>query len=173
MIKYIFKEDEVPAFKNRDKANPQAVGEALAQITEKSKGHLTPKAVVGAARDAGSILHQHFEWDNSVAAEKYRLDQARSLIRAIHVADIMVDDKPARAFLSIADKGGTTYRTVDEVLSSQDLQQRVLEQAHRDLIAFETRYRSLEEVCKFVRQAREKLEKRIVKKGRGRPEANA
>ena len=48
-------------------------------------GKLTAHAVVDAARDAKSPLHGYFEWDDSKAAEQYRLDQARVLIRTVQV----------------------------------------------------------------------------------------
>lgn len=46
---------------------------------------LTPSAVVEAARDAASPLHPLFEWDDDLAAEAYRLDQARAVIRTVLV----------------------------------------------------------------------------------------
>ena len=59
--------------------------EALAELMRMSKangGKITPEALVEAARDAESPLHEYFEWDNDTAAEKYRLMQARTLIRS-------------------------------------------------------------------------------------------
>ena len=174
MIRYIFREDEVLRIKNANKANAQMIGEALAEVTKAAKGRLTPQATEKAAQDPESPLHKHFEWNNEVAGYKFRIEQARSLIRSIHAVETKEKERPPmRAFLSIADKGGVSYRAVEEVLSSAELQRKVLEQAHRDLIAFETRYRSLEDVCKLVREAREKLEKRISKPSKERPQVRA
>jgi hypothetical protein len=58
----------------------EVVVRALEKI-EKSAGILTANAVVEAAQDERHVLHSYFEWDNSVAGLKYRLDQARGLIR--------------------------------------------------------------------------------------------
>jgi hypothetical protein len=157
MIKYRFKEDEPLTIKAADKANPQKIGEALTAISATNGGHLVPSAVVQAARDTKSVLHRHFEWTDKIAAEKYRLDQARSLIRCIHVESDETESGVTRAFLSIRDKSGVSYRTVEDVLNSADLQQRVLAQAERDLIAFETRYKNLEDICSLIRAARERL----------------
>lgn len=156
-IKYVFKEDSFLSIKNAGKANAQVLGEALEAISAKAGGHLMPASVVDAARDRKNPLHKHFEWDNAVAAEAYRLDQARGLIRCIHVQSDDTESGYARAFLSIREQDGVSYRSVDDVMSSADLQQRVLAQAERDLIAFETRYRSLNDICDLVRQARERL----------------
>lgn len=155
MVSYIFRDGPV-TIKNAKKADPQKIGVALAKITEQQKGRLTPTAVVIAARDARSPLHRHFEWDDAVAAESYRLDQARMLIRSVAlVGDGSAD--PAPAFLSISDKGGTSYRTVQDVLDSADLQGAVLAAAERDLLAFERRYQQLKDICEIVSSVREKI----------------
>lgn len=46
-------------------------------------GKLTAPMVVGAARNKAHPLHTAFEWNNSKAAEEYRLIQARHLIREV------------------------------------------------------------------------------------------
>jgi hypothetical protein len=47
---------------------------------------LRPQDVVDAARDPKHILHDQFTWDDAEAAERYRLMQARELLRIkIHV----------------------------------------------------------------------------------------
>lgn len=157
MIKYRFKEDEPLTIKAADKANPQKIGEALGKIAEVSGGHLVPGAVVNAARDTKHVLHRHFEWADKVAAEKYRLDQARSLIRCIHVESEDAESGVTRAFLSIREKSGVSYRTISDVMNSADLQQRILAQAEKDLLAFEARYQNLADICGLIRVARERL----------------
>lgn len=54
------------------------------QALERS-GKLTAHDVVRAARNPESPLHSCFEWDDSKAAEQWRLEQARSLIRSVEV----------------------------------------------------------------------------------------
>jgi len=61
---------------------------ALAEITRMSKengGKITAEAVLAAARDSDNPLHDYFEWDDDKAAEKYRIMQARALIRCCRV----------------------------------------------------------------------------------------
>lgn len=55
-------------------------------------GRLTPRAVVDAARDPKSALHDQFEWDDTVAAEKWRLDQARDIITSVKIT-VTVDKR--------------------------------------------------------------------------------
>lgn len=59
--------------------------EALKAIAKRDGGFLRPQAVVDEARAEESPLHGAFEWDDGVAAEKYRLDQAQRLIRSFRV----------------------------------------------------------------------------------------
>ena len=158
MVQYVFRDDPV-TIKNRKRASPQRIGEELAKIAADGKGHLTPKAVVNAARADRSPLHRFFEWDDAKAAESYRLDQARTLIRAIKIVDDEREE-PAPAFISIAGKGGTSYRPLADVLGNSDLQLVALQSAERDLLAFEKRYRSMAEICSVIREAREKIASR-------------
>jgi len=157
MIKYVFDEDKVLNIKGADKAKAQEIGEALAKISEQEKGRLNPKAIVDAARSNRHVLHKHFEWDDGLAAEQYRLVQARDIVASIHIEHEETENGVARAFLSIRDKDGVSYRTLDEVIGSADLQSKVLASAERDLLAFESRYRSLNDICELVRGVRQQV----------------
>jgi hypothetical protein len=53
----------------------------LERLCRTGKGLLTAEAVVEAARNERSPLHGEFEWDDSAAAHRYRIEQARGLIR--------------------------------------------------------------------------------------------
>jgi len=56
-----------------------------AMVALEHRGRLTAAAVVDSARDPQSPLHRYFEWDDTSAAESWRLEQARSLIRSVRV----------------------------------------------------------------------------------------
>lgn len=160
MIKYVFKADGILSIKSADKADPQKIGAALASIAERGDGHLKPEAIVDHARDRKSVLHKHFEWDDKVAAESFRLDQARSIVRCIHVESAEAENGTARAYLSIQEASGRSYRALGDVLQSADLQAKVLAAAERDLIAFESRYKQLVDVCELIKVARERIKSR-------------
>lgn len=66
---------------SRLKANAQEVGEEL----EALQGSLTPERIVDEARNDSLELHKCFEWDDEEAAEKYRITQARDVLRFISV----------------------------------------------------------------------------------------
>ena len=64
------------------KTDPDVAAKELARI-RKEEGTLTPEAVVDAARPEDAPLHEEFEWNDSEAAEKYRRQQARTMIRCL------------------------------------------------------------------------------------------
>ena len=59
-----------------------AIKKRLSELNAKH-GHLTAEMVLNDARDPRSPLHDRFEWDDSTAAEAYRIIQARVLIKTI------------------------------------------------------------------------------------------
>lgn len=161
MIRYTFRDDEPIRIKAAGKADPQVFGEALADIANKTQGELTPHAVLEAARAKKHPLHPHFEWDDALAAEAFRLDQARSIIRVVRVVDREAEDGTRRAFVSVATKDGTAYRPIGDVQKSADLQLALMRQADRDLEAWERRYRELTDICNIVSSARGALQKKM------------
>ena len=124
-------------------------GRELARI-EKAEGELTPTAVLERARSANSALHEHFEWDDSEAAEQYRLSQAGELIRSI-VVDVTYSNvepaKTVRAFISIERGGERSYMDTHRAMSDEALRRQVLERAWAELTAFRKRYADLKELA--------------------------
>ena len=171
MVTYKFSDETPLKIKNAKAADPQVIGEALDQIRVASGGELQPIAVVDAARALDHPLHSHFEWDDSIAAESYRVSQARAIIRIVRVVDPAADDG-ARAFISIASDRGTSYRSLADVRNSADLRDSVLAAAERDLEAFERRYKNLREVLEYVAAAKVAVRnRRQIVRNEGRPSA--
>jgi hypothetical protein len=159
MIRYVFREPPI-TIKAAKAADPQQIGEALMAIATENGGRLTPAATVEAARAPEHVLHRHFEWQDRLAAEAYRLDQARTLIRVIRVIDDETDVPAQIAFLSVAEKSGHVYYGKATIAASIQLQALVLQQAERDLTAWEKRYSELHDICTTVRELRETIAQR-------------
>jgi hypothetical protein len=60
-------------------------------------GRLTPEQVLTDARKKTSPIHDAFEWDDSKAAEQFRLSQARHLIARVEVEFVRDPHQPNRA----------------------------------------------------------------------------
>lgn len=90
---------------------------------EREDGRLLPSDVVEAARDPRSVLHSHFEWDDSKAAHEHRLAQARALIRTIKV-EVTVRSVPLSVVGYVRDPSAETkesgYRNIFSVRSDDD-----------------------------------------------------
>lgn len=128
------------------------VGQHLELLRKQCKGELTPKDVVDDARHDNSPLHSYFEWNDGEAAEAYRLQQARGLIRAV-VAIYTSEDKPAvrqRAYVHVPESGAQHYREASHAMSQTKTRQMVLQQAWRELQAWKKRYKDLKEFSDLI-----------------------
>jgi len=94
------------------KTDVTEIAVALRDLESKA-GKLLPADVVEAARDPMSPLHGQFEWDDSAAAEAYRLQQAGDLIRRVKIT-LTVEDKPVRVvrYVSTQQEAPSSYRVV-------------------------------------------------------------
>jgi hypothetical protein len=63
----------------------QTIRDALTVIAEECGGVLKPEEVVRRASDPQHPLHSCFTWDDGSAANAWRLEQARSLIRSARI----------------------------------------------------------------------------------------
>lgn len=127
------------SWKDGFRANVKAdtVGEVLDTLRNSETG-LTAKAFVDISRPEESVTHKMFEWNDSIAAEKFREQQARVIIGHITVEYESVKT-PQRAFyhLSFTDP---QYRSVGEIKENAEDAAALLSMAKRELITFKTKY---------------------------------
>lgn len=83
-----------------DKSRKEKIRARLAKI--ESKGRLTPDAVIEDASDPKSPLHPYFDWDDTVAARKWRISQARDLISSVRV-EVTTDERVISTFSYVRD----------------------------------------------------------------------
>ncbi len=121
----------------------------LKRIAEDHGGIVKPEVVVEAARDTESPLHSQFEWDDSEAAHRYRLWQARALINSVEV--ITPNRQRHQMFVSVTtdrSEAGGGYRLLRDVMSSDDLRTQLLLDAKKEMIHFKSKYQQLGELSK-------------------------
>lgn len=135
----------------------QAAGERLEEIRVRHNGRLTPTAVVDDARPQDAVLHPAFEWNDKVAAERFREDQARYMLRSIVIvrpaAPEQEPTRPIRAFVSVTRDEDRSYTSIDHAMSDAELREQVVERAWRELLEWKARYqeyRELAEVCAAI-----------------------
>jgi hypothetical protein len=141
--------------------NPLILGE-LQRIATRNCGLLRPEDVVDAARDRKSPLHEQFDWDDSEAAGKWRIHQARQLIRVTVTYREEVKQN-VRVFVSLTpdrENDGGGYRSMVAVLSDSESRKQLLADAMAELNTFEAKYRALDElagVFAAIRSTRKKV----------------
>jgi hypothetical protein len=115
-------------------------------------GRLTPAALVEAATPKTHPLHSRFEWDNKVAGHKYRLSQARELIRVVKTAYVDAKGAPERVrfFHAIPDEQGMAYQPADEVVHNDVATQILLNSMEREWRALRKRYERFAEFKSMV-----------------------
>lgn len=120
-----------------------------------AEGRLTPRDVVDEARTTpGSALHQHiFGVSDDEAAERWRLDRARNLIRSFRVTYAAPDGTPkqVRQFVSLTTADGHAYQPTETVVADEFTHRMLLQSLERDVAALQRKYGALDEFAAFVR----------------------
>ena len=130
----------------------QTVGE-LCEELERSVEGLSPRTLLDASRDESAPTHSLFEWDDTKAAENWRLEQASQMIRNLRV--VRTDDKQERE--AMRDKGfvvtpgrQSAYVSLDTALHKEEYRNFLIEQAKRDCETFEAKYRRVNELAEVI-----------------------
>ena len=139
------------AFSGMFKNSAEVAGKVLTQLKESETG-LTPESLVDASRDENAPLHNEFEWNDNIAAEKYRREQARCIIRHLIIEEIKL---PApkhvkdRAFVYTGNVK-TGYVSLTEALENKTWRKNLLDAARRDMHYFIDKYDRLEELTNVI-----------------------
>jgi hypothetical protein len=133
-------------------------GKELDRIRTSRGGYFKPEDVVDESRPANAPLHNVFEWNDTVAAEAYRVDQARYIIRGIVVRPMNDPDAPPiRPIVSIVkeddnEKPQHYYTGMAYALSEPDLRKQVLANALRDAQIFKDKWSQLTELSGVIKE---------------------
>ena len=100
----------------------------LVDIAKQHGGVLMVDDVLNEARNENSPLHDHFEWDDGVAADAHRRYQARVLIQRCKIT--LADSVPTqiRAFVSLQSdrEMGGGYRMTTTVMDDEAMREELL-----------------------------------------------
>jgi hypothetical protein len=117
---------------------------------------LTPELVLTEARKPDHPLHSRFEWDDSVAAERWRLEQAHRLITSLRVvykpATDTEPERDVRAWHAVRaeDADQFTYEPAERVALDPFARRLVLRDMQRDWTTLKRRYESFDEFWKLI-----------------------
>lgn len=129
----------------------QVAGEVMEKI-EQRDGKLTKEAFLEESRPADSPTHELFEWDDGIAAEKFRLEQARHTINDIQVKIIRNDSEmktPAFVKVTVGAKTKADYINVETTMQTDDYRRAAIQNAIDELKAIEQKYNTYVELEKI------------------------
>ena len=132
------------------KVDANMFGEMLEQM-ERDGVAITPGAVLDMARELDSPIHNEFEWDDTIAAEKYRLEQARKMIVCLKRVDAEEEQKDYKLRAVVSTPGGNNvYVPLQTALGNEEYKAHMLKQAKNDCEIFLAKYRKLEALASVV-----------------------
>jgi hypothetical protein len=144
----------------------QVYGEEIQKIADEHGGQVKPINVVDKARDKKSALHDYFEWDDSIAAERFRIAQARNLINHIEVTILFNDEeRKSRAFFNVSfknedDNKDSAYIPVEIVANTPGMREQLIDRALDEVKAWKNRWHEYKELAEIF-GAIEETQKRL------------
>jgi hypothetical protein len=137
----------------------QTVGKYLER--QFPRGQVTPEALVKVARSRSCPLHKYFEWDDRKAAQKYRLHQARQILRAIVIESNDMDIPAYHSVIVVAgNEEHQSYVALNRCRASPNLWNQVLRAALVEARAWSSRYQAYQELAP-IREAIQQVEHTI------------
>lgn len=136
-----------------------SVREHLQRIYD-DNGAITPQLVVDTAKQGNHPLHPHFEWDDSVAGDLYRCNQAAQMIRRVTIRLSKPDGEEVvtRAWVSRTEIEGRSqevaptghYLPVEIVTSSPDLRPKYEQAMEREWKTLYAKYKDYKQFIQMV-----------------------
>ena len=147
------------------KVDAETVGGVLETI-EKRDGEVSTRAFLDYSRPEESETHSMFEWDDSIAAEKYRLRQAAQIINQLEVrfeqeeaAEQAVEVVPA--YVNTMQKtlhSPARFVNIVSAMEDQEMRRHVIFNAVRELTSFRNKYQKLSCFAKLFKAVDETIE---------------
>ena len=139
MMRTVWRKEVEGLYKGVD---PQKVADEIIEIGE----DVTPEQLVERAKDESTELHKCFTWDDEEAAMKYRIIEARNVMRYLVREQAPDDDRPPVRTFYKTDNGSGYKHLERTIMRNVDEYQSLLARAMRELQAFKAKYSMLEEL---------------------------
>ena len=125
------------------KADPEEVYKELQTLE-----HVDADSIVELARNETSVLHNLIDWEDKVAAEKWRKHQGRMIMCNLVVDKIdKTTNEPIQIRVFSKLDGESGYEPTEQCLVIEESYNKLLEQAMRELRSFERKYKSIKQLA--------------------------
>ena len=138
---------------------------------------VTPESLLKAASKKRSPIHDLFEWDDAVAANEFRLDQARYYLRSVWEVPVDADGREqgdgARAFYAVEVSDASANKSkaffaAREIRDVPGADEQIVARALKEANEWQARYRRIRNHLEDVFDAIDTTTKRLTtKKGKG------
>lgn len=122
-------------------ANANKVGKEIETINK--SGELNRENILEYAKNnKESEIYKCFEWDDKIAGEKYRLNQATMILNSISIVIKKEQPpKPIRAFVNVRNSDDNKiYKSIIEVLENDEEYEQLLRKAEREFKNYKEKY---------------------------------
>lgn len=147
----IYKTRQGSPFKEED---AQIIGEFIDSTSDKST-----KGILEAVRNnPDCAMYKYIEWDDTKAADEYRLQQIRNIVEHIIIEVRQIGNHlPIRAFYSIREIGDSEpkYVSMETAFDNVSYRQQIIERAKSELRNWAERYSQYEELSSLIDFIRE------------------
>jgi hypothetical protein len=140
---------------------PQIVGDTLADIEDRH-GVINPHTVVDESRPEDAPLHPIFEWRDEVAADKWRVEQARRVVRSVEIIAKESSGLTQIAYVNIQSQGG--YVSAATVRSQPDLYEEARQAYRSRLDAAQMQLAKMEDLAPVAEKQRIRKDRRILER---------
>ena len=135
------------------------VGSVVEQLEEKN-GKVTKEMFLDASRPENSPTHSLFEWDNDIAAEKWRLSVATKTINNLRVVYIKPEktEQKVKAFINASKpKAKPQYVNIVSALSDEKTREIVVERLRTEVKALIERNKHIDELVLILKEETQNL----------------
>jgi hypothetical protein len=128
------------------KADAQKCADEIMEICEELES-ATPQQILEKARDSNTELHKCFTWDDTEAAEKWRISEARAVVRNLKIIeqkpDKQTEPTAIRVFYKTDNESG--YKPTKLILKKPDEYKSLVERCRSELLAIKQKFNSISE----------------------------
>ena len=137
------------------KADAKAALKEIEALNKRHGGYAPDGSLVEHARSPKSVLHNDFEWDDSVAGNKYRLNTEKKIKRSLVVVTDGLNNGQSepteirlfqRAKIECGGKPQRIWLNTFDMLKDPEGRQQLVDNAKKELEAFTNKYKALSEL---------------------------
>lgn len=135
------------------KVSAKVAGRTIFEKLYSKHGYVNAELVVKEGAKKTSPIHDAFEWDDTVAGHRWRINQGAEMVRALRVVQVEspdngdVDPFLVRVFLHTRLNGRMGYMAVADVMADDTKYQSTLAEAIRQLKGLRDRFEFIHELA--------------------------